>query len=265
MSNKSLKNTIWSFFGSIRCINLRSRKDRFEQAQSVFTAYSIPVTWFFTDRHPNGGIQGCFESHLSCISQSYLKGDETCLIFEDDVVDSVYAKNTKLLQEAINFMNNNQTWELFYLGTCPDILGSKTYSVRSYPSVLNMRSLCTHAYVIHRRYMEKIIKTSFSNVPIDYIYLFNQQAYGIYPSIFYQRASGSDISGDFWNLIPVKHLWFRLIEIYAKYINRPIRKIVGILSLGFIMLILLYFINPQLRKIWLIGTLIFLLILISSS
>ena len=235
MNNISQKNNIWTFFDSIRCINLRSRKDRFELANTVFTTYSIPVTWFITDRHPNGGIQGCFESHLSCIRESYLKGDQTCLIFEDDVVESVFIKNTSILNDAIKFMTNNQNWELFYLGTCPDILSSKTESVRNYPSILKLRSLCTHAYVIHRRYMEKIIKTSFSNVPIDYIYLFNSNAYGSYPSIFYQRASGSDISGHYWNIIPVKHLWFRFIEIYAKYINRPIRKIVSILSLGFIL------------------------------
>ena len=81
---KSIKNKFehncnpWMYFDSIRCINLRERKDRYEQASEVFKKLKIPVEWFLTDRHPNGGMQGCFESHLSCIKQAYESGAENC-------------------------------------------------------------------------------------------------------------------------------------------------------------------------------------------
>lgn len=250
----------WLFFDSIRCINLRTRPDRFRQASEVFDKLSIPVQWFLTDRHPNGGIQGCYESHLACIREAYQRGAKTCLMFEDDVLDSQFARDARLLVEAIQFMDRNQTWDLLYLGTCPDITRFKTEQVRGYPQILKMRSLCTHAYVISRRYMQRLVGSSFVGTPIDYEFLGNPNAYGVYPSIFYQRSSGSDISGDFWNRVPIKHLWFRAIEIYAKYINRPVRSVVRVIAAGTAVFLVLYLINPQLWGWWLCGS-VFLVLL----
>lgn len=229
----------WEFFDEIRCINLITRDDRYQEASQIFNKHSIPVNFFRTHKHPNGGIQGCFESHISIIRDAYLRGLKTVLIFEDDVIDSSYL-TYKNLQRAIDFMESNQRWELFYLGTHPDI---RKYTIKDVGNgIYKMHSICTHAYVVHRRLMKKLYKMKFSGTAIDYLYVNNNRAYGIYPSLFYQRCSPSDISGDITSIIPVKHWWFRGVEIYAKYVNLPTsvfrNLIIALIIIGILLWIL---------------------------
>lgn len=258
------KRNLWYTFDSIRCINLRSRSDRRLSASSLFEKLKIPVEWFITDRHPNGGIQGCFESHISCLRESYLRGDQMCLIFEDDVIDTGFASDETLLESAIHFMETNLDWDLFYLGTCPDIKYSRTQTVRGFKSILKMHSLCTHAYVASRKFMKQCYDMKFIGVPIDYLYLNGPESYGLYPSFFAQRASKSDISGDAWNLIPFKHSYFRFVELYARYINIPLIKFTLILAIGFFLLLVVILLPPHLKRFGLIaaGSLLLLLLVL---
>ena len=69
-----------------------------------------------------------------------------------------------------------------------------------------------------------MIDLAYTGVAIDYIYVNNPNSYGIYPSLFYQRSSASDISGDMTSTIPIKHWWFRVVEMYARYINLPLNR-----------------------------------------
>ena len=249
------KRNLWYTFDSIRCINLRTRPDRLEQASSVFDKLGIPIEWFVTDKHPNGGIQGCFESHISCIRESYLRGDSMCLIFEDDVIDTNFASDEKLLGLAIDFMETNLEWDLFYFGTCPDIKYSKFEPAKPRKfasSIFKMHTLCTHAYVVSRKFMRKIYDLKFIGVPIDYLYMSGPVSYGIYPSLFAQRASKSDISGDLWNLIPMKDSYFRIVELYAKHVNIPLIRVLLVLGFGFFLLLIVFVLPLRYRKAGLI-------------
>lgn len=227
----------WSFFDEIWCINLITRDDRYHDAMKLFDKYNIPIKFFRTEKHPNGGIQGCFESHLSIIRDTYQRGLTKVLIFEDDVMANSYL-TSRNLRRAINFMESNSSWDLFYLGTHPEI---RKYTIKHIGNdIYKMRSICTHAYVINQRLMKKLHKLQFTGTAIDYLYVQNKHAYGIYPSMFYQKASCSDISGDITSIIPVKHWWFRTVEIYAKFINLPIRDFSYSIVILIIVLILVW-------------------------
>ena len=67
------------------CISLRSRHDRQEHMKQVFTKLGIldRVKFWLVDKHPKGGIYGCFESHFNVWSKHGIK-DYLC-IFEDDI------------------------------------------------------------------------------------------------------------------------------------------------------------------------------------
>ena len=114
---------LWKEFGSIFCINLLTRDDRYEESGKVFQSLGIPVEYFRTTRHPDGGARGCFESHIELIRRSYKRGDEWCVIFEDDVVKNT-ARNAvteETVREVLRFMRTHEKWELFFLGSFPDI------------------------------------------------------------------------------------------------------------------------------------------------
>ena len=65
------------------CLSLISRPDRQAHAREVFTRWGIldKVEWWIVEKHPIGGLHGCFESHWTIWS----KHNEDIWVFEDDV------------------------------------------------------------------------------------------------------------------------------------------------------------------------------------
>jgi len=230
------KDYDWTFFDDIRCINLYTREDRYHQVNEIFQTFNIPVRFYQTHKHPNGGIQGCFESHIEIIREDYDKGFKNVLIFEDDVINSSYL-TPKNLKRAIQFMQNHD-WDIFYLGTHPDV---RKYRVQHIVNgIYAMHCICTHAYCLSRNMMKKLYDLKFNGTPIDYLYRdYECKSYGIYPSLFYQRSSKSDIGGDIISTIPIKEHWFRVVELYAIYINVPIDTLSRILIVVIILIVIL--------------------------
>ena len=87
---------LWDFFdGHIRCINLLSREDRYEESQLLFKKYNIPVRYYRTRKNISAQ-RGCFESHIKVIKEAYVSGAERVLIFEDDITSSAYLTSENL-------------------------------------------------------------------------------------------------------------------------------------------------------------------------
>jgi GR25 family glycosyltransferase involved in LPS biosynthesis len=223
---------MWKFFDQIYCINLNTRKDRYEKVSKLFHDYRIPVQFYHPTPHPNG-LQGCFESHIHLIQKAYISGAQQVLIFEDDI--AIHQFSVQALSECIEFMKTNQDWELFYLGVFPQIVHFKIYPIPQKGNIKNIKrvhSLCGHAYVVSRKYMEKIFNLKFIDVPLDYMYMENKHAYAIFPTMFVQDASKSDNNGNYLFNIDqfyfVKILFYQLVEWYALHINVPLKNIVWI-------------------------------------
>jgi glycosyl transferase family 25 len=111
---------MWKFFDAIYCINLYSRDDRMIRCKKMFEMLKIPASFYRVHKHPTDGARGCYESHLSVIRNAYYRGCKNILIFEDDVIESPLF-DVKLIEKAIEFMQNNENWDIFYLGHQPDI------------------------------------------------------------------------------------------------------------------------------------------------
>ena len=165
---------MWKFFDRIYCINLNTRKDRYDKVSNLFQEYRIPVEFYHPTPHSNG-LQGCFESHIHLIRKAYTEGAENVLIFEDDI--TIHQFSIQALLESISFMQKNKDWELFYLGVFPQIVQFQMFSVPHFKNIKRVHSLCGHAYVVSRKYMEKIANLQFVDVPLDYIYVENKHAY----------------------------------------------------------------------------------------
>lgn len=220
---------IWNFFDSIRCITLISRKDRYLSSRSVFNKHNIPVKYYKTTKHPNGGIQGCFESHINVISEAYDSGAERLLIFEDDIIDTKFLTD-KTMKRVIRFLKKAD-WDIFFLGPQPVI---QKWAMRKtkFKSIYQMHSICGHAYILNRPYMKKIRNMSYIDVPIDCLYKYNEKSYGHVPSLFRQRASESNISGHMFNRFSLSKMgYIKFFEYYSLYINLPLPLFVSILAI----------------------------------
>lgn len=210
---------IWSFFDAIYCINLNTRPDRKESSQVIFDRYQIPITFHNVDRHPVSGLQGCFESHIDIITEGYNKNYQNIMIFEDDLLDSPNF-TSEFLALAVGFMESDKEWELFYLGTHLNIYSNRVKFVS--PHILKVKSFTTHAYAVSRRGMERYQGVQYKDIPYDFLTVENDQAYAIYPGLFYQDGSDSDINmTDFPLMGWIKRNWYYIAEMYAYHINVP--------------------------------------------
>jgi GR25 family glycosyltransferase involved in LPS biosynthesis len=154
-------NNIYSFFGDIVCINLKHRADRKEHSQQIFRELNISPHYYTAIKHSNGGMYGCFESHIDVVKYAYKKGFDNILVFEDDLTltDSY---NIDAIQNAIDFMKNNNTWDIFYLGYLgfnynynKPFLNAKNVT----DNIVKYNPFATHALCYSRRAIQQIMDT----------------------------------------------------------------------------------------------------------
>lgn len=221
----------WDYFDSIYCINLYSREDKLKKSSTTFRKLNIPVQYYRVNKHPTSGAQGCYESHLNIIRNAYNKGCRNVLIFEDDAIDSSYY-DEKLVKIAIDFLKTTPDWEIFYFGHQPDILFNSSNVVSN--NIMKTHSTLSHAYAVSRKYMKKILLSGkeirpYDGTPIDKIYMINNNAYALYPMIFYQDMMGSDIETS----KPIRGM--RFFECWAYYVNYSVIEVVIIFILVLIL------------------------------
>ena len=152
------------------------------------------------------------------ISAAYEAGCQNVLIFEDDLEPNQKSFTPDRLKLTVDFMKQHTNWETFFFGVFP--ITTRTMTRRTvYPSIVRVSTLCCHAYVVNRSLMEKLYHMKWMGCEIDNMLSRNRNAYGIYPSFFYQGADKSDLCS--YNDVPMKTFWFWLNETYAYYIGWP--------------------------------------------
>jgi len=133
------------------------------------------------------------QNHIKIIQEAYNNNYDTILILEEDarIVDT---KNINM--ENINKWLSNNEWDIFYFGYCNwPILCS--FFITS--NIVKISSpLLTHAYMLSKRGMEKILNYTENgnknmNQHIDKLYLniSNAQKYGIFPMIAFQNKNAA--------------------------------------------------------------------------
>lgn len=254
----------WSWFDDIRCINLEERTDRRISSTAVFDKLGIPVNYFTAQRSPNGGLQGCFESHIKVITEAYEKGHENIMIFEDDILPTS-AYTPERIRDIISFLKTNQDWDLFFFGALPDIMRTTTDFAGKFGSanIFKGRYLLAHAYAVSSRYMKKVHDMKFAHVPIDVVYSYTPNGYAILPSVFDQDGSPSGIEGH--NNSSTRNYRDELANVCARAFGVPLEPACIVLTVGFFILLVIALIQPPGMIYWillLIAVLIVILLLI---
>ena len=154
---------MYDFFDDVVCINLDISEDRRHHAQDIFDHLQIPARFFTVTKHKNGGMYGCFDSHIQIIKDAYKRNLNNILVFEDDFLptDSYSHEN---LSNVIHFMKDNNDWDIFYLGYSvlkddhngmSTIINSRYYS----KTIVQYNPFCTHALCYSRKAMKRILDT----------------------------------------------------------------------------------------------------------
>jgi GR25 family glycosyltransferase involved in LPS biosynthesis len=186
------------FFDHIYVLNLDRRPDRWSSIQIQLVKAGITNAYRFSAIDRNPGWLGCFYSHLAILKKSFEANARNVLILEDDA--ALYLDWMSIWQTST--MQIPSDWDMLYLGYNFNPTASvRPPFVASHLLHLN-DALTTHAYAVNGKCLEHLIKhiesQIGSNMPIDLVYSthFNYiKAYGIYPMLFYQASSVSDILG----------------------------------------------------------------------
>ena len=149
------------------CINLKERIDRKEHAQKEFNKLDIQHDVIFLDFyiHKNGGMYGCYDSHMKVWNNFYKNHSdkELCIVFEDDFEST---ENSILyLKKAISFIEKNKDkvdilflHDVFMEYNDDKKNISNTYFTRGY-------GFLTHAYIINRKYIKSILDKNDNHLP----------------------------------------------------------------------------------------------------
>lgn len=186
----------YNFFGKIICINLLSRPERKQHAEKVLRSLNIPAEIYSVQKDKGGGILGCFKSHIQLIRKAYDAPYDNILIFEDDI-EPTQSYNTRALQECVQFMKTDKHWDIFYLGFFTmnwDVnpLNTLSSSTMATQNIVKYNPLATHAYIVSRRGMKKILETYHNYIGNTHYDIFlakyaNLQSYCYVPMLFNQR------------------------------------------------------------------------------
>lgn len=231
----------WKFFDKIYCINLYECEDRYIHIKNIDKKYNMNIQFYRTYRNKNGA-EGCFNSHIEIIKEAYDKKYSNIIILEDDI--NPYNLTQNRLDSVIDFIKNNK-FDIFYLGICPEIRkDSKIIDKKN--KIYSVKSLGTHAYILNKNSIEKLITVKYKGIPLDNYY--NEKfifSYGIFPSLFYQYGFKSSIVNGFnvHNSISSKGvvLYTKCAEKYCYYIGISIYKLILIFIFSTVLLIVLNF------------------------
>lgn len=143
-------------FGTVLCLNLDSRPDRWAQMREQFEVLGIGNRVHRLPAVPTPGCPavGCALSHRRAIERAHAEGRDSVLVLEDDVV---FLQGANWLLERAMAELSQRTWQLLYLG-------SAEYTGRVYPLAPGCRFLqrvdgllTTHALAYHRSVYDALL------------------------------------------------------------------------------------------------------------
>jgi GR25 family glycosyltransferase involved in LPS biosynthesis len=190
---------IWDRLGLVgKVINLRDRTDRAEHAIKSAKSIGLPIEFYYADKHPEGGVAGCFESHQNVCRDALLRGERRLLVLEDDfegTEEILKEEGIAALKEAVDFVTTRDDWSIVYLGVLPNIWFEK--SERVGPHMYRMKPwACTHAMIVNEAYMKEIVQWKFTRYgkdAYDWRHRKCERAFAFHPQAIKQFDSPSDI------------------------------------------------------------------------
>jgi glycosyl transferase, family 25 len=179
----------WDYLDNIYCISLEHRTDRRRLSEIEFRKVGLldRVEYVPAHKHAQNSEEGIFESHMRCIKRGLAANARRMAIFEDDVLFDGF--EPLRVQESMRFIESLDRWDAFFLGC---LVSNSRPTASSVVRQVRYRSLA-HAYVLNRRFAEKLAKIQWCGKPFDaMLQNFVQHPYALYPSIAFQSSASSD-------------------------------------------------------------------------
>lgn len=221
------------------CISLVTRPDRREKSKELFKKLGLldRIHWWIVEKHPQGGMYGCFESHWSVWTCTEFTRPYLC-IFEDDVCEESSETIWRFYQ-TIDYVRKAVPSRLDILNLEPSLGYVEKWIERD---IYEGGFLHLGCYITHRSVLPIIAKRTIDwfGIDIDTALYKNCRMGGVLPPIFQQRSGPSDNGGGFRNInLPLESIYKKVTSI-----NHQIPAI-GWLSIELAQLLSLYYLMTR--------------------
>lgn len=228
----------------IKCINLIERADKRLSFSKMMKDDNISFSYFNAIKDTDNNSRGCFLSHAKIISDAYKKGVQRLLVFEDDAC-SIKKITSDEIAEIRRFLDN-EDWEIFLLGSYPNIWNYTIKKIPKYNKIYKGHFLASGAYILNRKGIEKYkdLKWGGKTKVIDKdVFMKNKKSYGRLPRVYMQRLIPNDIaygnSKKTSTFVKGKALLNRIVIWYAQNINIELLKLIAIVFLVSIIILII--------------------------
>lgn len=204
----------------VRCISLKHRTDKQKYTTDLLNKLGVNFEFFQAIENKKRTIKGCFDSHIKILNEAYDNGVQRLMIFEDDI--EIENTNIRDIKKVNRFLDENKDWEIFYLGSVPNILEYNLQPIKSYKGIYKGHYLCTHAYIINRSGIERFKDTKWKEpkTSIDAnVYNKHHRTYAIFPCFYKQRVIKNDNGNRSIAFIVIRKLIGKFMIWYALNIN----------------------------------------------
>ena len=217
-------SALWRrYFPRVLCMTLRECTDRHPQCLKEFHSVGLchSLTFFVTERHPQGFRLGSFQSHRQCAREGVATG-HGITVFEDDVKFDSDFTTTQLERVGKDFAllrQRNPDWQRLYLGHLGirDVLpAAGTSTIYGTSSVVLI-----HAYVLSPTFTTRVANMTEKDIAmtdanrsgtLDIAFSTDKGSYMVSPAIILQRGEQTTREGDFIFDGPLQPLWLRVGE-----------------------------------------------------
>lgn len=224
------------------CISLASRPDRQAKSKELFRKLGIldRVYWWIVEKHPQGGMYGCFESHWSVWNAEEFKRPYLC-IFEDDL---------QMLPESKERFYRSLKYAIEYLPSDFDILnlepGQGYANKEVAPGLFTGGFLHLGCYIISRDCISEVSPKvlNWFGIDVDTALYQNSRMGAILPRVFTQGKNDSDNGGGF------REIKLPLEKIFSGFVSlKTLSPMTGWIALELAQCLSVYYLYTQPKQI----------------
>jgi glycosyl transferase family 25 len=230
----------WSFVNSAVCISLEENNHSSTCLQIQCDNIGLQVEQVQVVRHPQGGKMGCYESHQAVMRNAIAKQIETLLVFEDDARLYTHRITPTIIDALRKFVTSGNHWDVIYLGYMPYAF-AHIYDVQDMIGHCD-RTWMSHAYLISKKCMQRIINIPYSDQHFDVILekaVQPEHRYVMCPMLYYQDDRPGSISPTWLlsTIMSIRHA--TSFQEYISYNHAVITPVSAVLSTVIVIILIL--------------------------
>lgn len=177
----------WHAFDKIMCVSIDGNSDRRNLAQNFFKKHNVPVEFMNVPKQQRGEDVSRFDGHILAMRAALKDPELQNLLLFDDNPEILQLPNAEGVKEVCQFIEY-RNFDILALDATPAILFDLPESVPNFKYLFKTHTQSASAYVISRKFMERMVKMDFDlmHASLGELYSVNNNTFATLPAWFGQ-------------------------------------------------------------------------------